>query len=57
MQSKRLPLHPRRSKTSRPAIGIGHDVTRTYRRAVTIADTEQLAPVMTEQLALLFDKD
>jgi cobaltochelatase CobT len=39
------------------AIGIGHDVTRTYRRAVTISDTEQLAPVMTEQLAALFDKD
>jgi cobaltochelatase CobT len=39
------------------AIGIGHDVTRYYRRAVTIADTEQLAPVMTEQLAELFDKD
>ncbi|MFA5040928.1 MAG: cobaltochelatase subunit CobT [Bdellovibrionales bacterium] len=39
------------------AIGIGHDVTHTYRRAVTISDTEQLAPVMTEQLAALFDKD
>ncbi|MDD4616210.1 MAG: cobaltochelatase subunit CobT [Alphaproteobacteria bacterium] len=39
------------------AIGIGHDVTRMYRRAVTIADTEQLAPVMTEQLAKLFEKD
>jgi cobaltochelatase CobT len=38
------------------AIGIGHDVTRYYRRAVTIADTEQLAPVMTEQLAELFDQ-
>ncbi|MFA4994318.1 MAG: cobaltochelatase subunit CobT [Bdellovibrionales bacterium] len=39
------------------AIGIGHDVTRTYRHAVTITDTEQLAPVMTEQLVELFDKD
>lgn len=39
------------------AIGIGHDVTCMYRRAVTITDTEQLAPVMTEQLAQLFDKD
>ncbi len=39
------------------AIGIGHDVTRMYRRAVTITDTEQLAPVMTEQLAKLFEKD
>ncbi|MDR3451066.1 MAG: cobaltochelatase subunit CobT [Alphaproteobacteria bacterium] len=38
------------------AIGIGHDVTRYYRRAVTITDMEQLAPVMTEQLAQLFDK-
>jgi cobaltochelatase CobT len=38
------------------AIGIGHDVTRYYGRAVTIADMEQLAPVMTEQLAALFDK-
>jgi cobaltochelatase CobT len=38
------------------AIGIGHDVTRYYRRAVTIGDMEQLAPVMTEQLAELFDK-
>ena len=37
------------------AIGIGHDVTRTYSRAVTIGDMEQLAPVMTEQLAALFD--
>ncbi len=39
------------------AIGIGHDVTRTYRRAVTITDSEQLAPVMTEQLVALFDKN
>jgi len=38
------------------AIGIGHDVTRTYTRAVTIGDMEQLAPVMTEQLAALFDR-
>lgn len=38
------------------AIGIGHDVTRYYRRAVTIADTEQLGGVMMEQLAELFDK-
>ena len=37
------------------AIGIGHDVTRTYRRAVTIADLDQLGPVMTEQLGALFD--
>jgi cobaltochelatase CobT len=38
------------------AIGIGHDVTRTYQRAVTITDTEQLGAVMTEQLAALFDR-
>ena len=39
------------------AIGIGHDVTRYYDRAVTITDVEQLAGAMTEQLASLFDKD
>ncbi len=37
------------------AIGIGHDVTRWYRRAVTIVDVEQLAGVMTEKLAELFE--
>lgn len=37
------------------AIGIGHDVTRYYSRAVTITDAEQLAGAMTEQLASLFD--
>jgi len=37
------------------AIGIGHDVTRYYERAVTITDVEQLAGAMTEQLAELFD--
>ena len=37
------------------AIGIGHDVTRYYGRAVTITDVEQLAGAMTEQLAALFD--
>ncbi len=39
------------------AIGIGHDVTRYYDRAVTITDAEQLAGVITEQLAALFDND
>ncbi len=39
------------------AIGIGHDVTRYYQRAVTITDVEQLAGAMTEQLAGLFDAD
>ena len=37
------------------AIGIGHDVTRWYRRAVTIVDVEQLGGVMIENLAELFD--
>lgn len=39
------------------AVGIGHDVTRYYQRAVTITDVEQLAGAMTEQLAGLFDND
>lgn len=39
------------------AVGIGHDVTRYYDRAVTITDVEQLAGAMTEQLAALFDSD
>jgi cobaltochelatase CobT len=39
------------------AIGIGHDVTRYYRRAVTIVDAEQLGGVMLEQLAQLFDEE
>ena len=39
------------------AIGIGHDVTRYYQRAVTITDVDQLAGAMTEQLAGLFEPD
>ncbi len=39
------------------AIGIGHDVRRYYRRAVTIVDVEQLGGVITEQLASLFDEE
>ncbi len=39
------------------AIGIGHDVTRYYARAVTIMDAEQLGGTMVEQLAGLFDKE
>ncbi len=39
------------------AIGIGHDVTHHYRRAVTITDAEQLGGAMTEQLAELFVKE
>jgi cobaltochelatase CobT len=38
------------------AIGIGHDVTRYYRRAVTIVDAEELGGAMTEKLAELFDE-
>lgn len=37
------------------AIGIGHDVTHHYQRAVTITDAEQLGDAMTDQLAALFD--
>ena len=37
------------------AIGIGHDVTHHYRRAVTLTDAEQLGGAMTDQLAALFD--
>jgi cobaltochelatase CobT len=37
------------------AIGIGHDVTRYYARAVTIMDAEQLGGTLIEQLAALFD--
>ena len=39
------------------AIGIGHDVTRYYRRAVTIVDAEQLGGTMMDQLADLFDEE
>ena len=38
------------------AIGIGHDVTRYYKRAVTIMDAEQLGGAMVDQLAGLFDE-
>ncbi|HTI31454.1 MAG TPA: cobaltochelatase subunit CobT [Sphingomonas sp.] len=44
-----------RSPVQLVAIGIGHDVTRYYRRAVTIMDAEQLGGTMVEQLAGLFD--
>ncbi|SNX69156.1 cobaltochelatase CobT subunit [Cereibacter ovatus] len=47
----------RRRQVELIAIGIGHDVTRYYARAVTITDVEQLAGAMTEQLASLFDTD
>lgn len=45
-----------RSPVELIAIGIGHDVTRYYQRAVTIVDAEELAGAMTEQLASLFDE-
>ena len=44
-----------RSDVQLVAIGIGHDVTRWYKRAVTIMDVEQLGGAMTEKLAELFD--
>jgi cobaltochelatase CobT len=43
-----------RSPVELAAIGIGHDVTRYYRRAVTIVDAEQLGGAMTDQLISLF---
>jgi cobaltochelatase CobT len=45
-----------RSPVELIAIGIGHDVTRYYSRAVTIVDAEELAGVMMEKLAELFDE-
>ncbi|WP_112873693.1 cobaltochelatase subunit CobT [Paracoccus endophyticus] len=47
----------RRKQVELIAIGIGHDVTRYYQRAVTITDVDQLAGAMTEQLAALFESD
>lgn len=47
----------RRRQIELLAIGIGHDVTRYYDRAVTITDVDQLAGAMTEQLAALFESD
>ena len=44
-----------RSPVELLAIGIGHDVTRYYRRAVTIVDADELAGAMTDQLAALFE--
>ena len=45
----------RKSPVELIAIGIGHDVTRYYDRAVTIMDADQLAGAMVDQLAMLFD--
>jgi cobaltochelatase CobT len=46
-----------RSPVELVAIGIGHDVTRYYRRAVTIIDAEQLGGTMLEKLSELFDEE
>jgi cobaltochelatase CobT len=46
-----------RSPVELIAIGIGHDVTRYYRRAVTIVDAEELGGAMTDNLAELFDQN
>jgi cobaltochelatase CobT len=46
-----------RSPVELLAIGIGHDVTRYYRRAVTIVDVEQLGGTVMDKLAELFDED
>ncbi|MCB8880023.1 cobaltochelatase subunit CobT [Acidisoma cellulosilytica] len=45
-----------RSAVELVAIGIGHDVTRYYRRAVTIVDAEELGGTMMRQLTSLFDE-
>ena len=44
-------------KNSAIAIGIGHDVARYYKRAITIVEVDQLGGAMTEQLASLFSKE
>lgn len=46
-----------RSPVELIAIGIGHDVTRYYSRAVTIMDADQLGGTIIEQLAALFDAE
>jgi cobaltochelatase CobT len=46
-----------RSSVELTAIGIGHDVTRYYRKAVTIVDAEQLGGAMTDQLTSLFAEE
>ncbi len=45
-----------RSPIELTAIGIGHDVTRYYRRAVTLVDAEELGGTMMQNLADLFDE-
>ncbi len=46
-----------RSSVELTAIGIGHDVTRYYRHAVTISDAEELGGTMMQNLTALFDED
>ena len=46
-----------RSPVQLIAIGIGHDVTRYYRRAVTIVDAEELGGAITDKLAELFSEN
>jgi cobaltochelatase CobT len=46
-----------RSAVELIAIGIGHDVTRYYRRAVTITDPSELAGAMTDKLVELFEEN
>ena len=46
-----------RSEVELLAIGIGHDVTRYYRRAVTLIDAEELGGTMMNSLTELFDED
>ena len=46
-----------RSPVELLAIGIGHDVTRYYRRALTIVDVEQLGGAIIDKLAELFDEE
>jgi len=46
-----------RSPIQLVAVGIGHDVTRYYRRAVTLLDAEELGGALTDNLAALFDED
>ncbi len=46
-----------RSPVQLVAVGIGHDVTRYYRRAVTLLDAEELAGALTDELAALFDEE
>lgn len=46
-----------RSPVELVAIGIGHDVTRYYRRAVTIVDVDQLGGTMMDQLSDLFEEE